>query len=463
MADASPTFWRHDRHDARAPAVYDPHAARWCSYGELWDLVDDLAGQLRDDTKRLVFLRCGNDLATVTGYLASLAAGHAVALLDRGLDGTLRDALEQAYAPDLVLERDGPAPLPGRRATEAAGGAVHPDTALLLSTSGTTGSPKFARLSLANVAANARSIVAALGIGEQDIGVASLPLHYSYGLSLLNTHLAAGARLVLTEAPLLSEDFWQAVRRHACTSLAGVPYSYQMLRRLDLGALDVPALTVLTQAGGKLGNDLILEFHGRMAARGGRFYVMYGQTEATARISVLPAELLPDRVGSVGYPVPGGVITVDTGDGPAAPDGEGEIVYRGPNVMLGYAFDRAGLAAGDAHGGTLRTGDLGRVDADGLLYLTGRSTRIAKVFGLRVNLEEVEAQARRWGPAAAVGGPDRVVIFAEGAAGHPLDERARALARLFRINHRAIVFRPVDRLPLLASGKIDYRALQADA
>ena len=197
-----------------------------------------------------------------------------------------------------------------------------------------------------------------------------------------------------------------------------------MLRRLDLGKLAPPSLRTLTQAGGRLDPALVRHFHGVAAARGGRLFVMYGQTEATARISVLSPDELPAHAGSVGRALPGGALAID-------PDGE--VIYRGPNVMMGYAEDRADLARGDELGGVLRTGDLGRLDADGRLWITGRVKRIAKVFGLRVNLDELEAWLRGQPDApvvAAIAGDDKLRVFVEGGAPDALAAIKRALAAI---------------------------------
>jgi acyl-CoA synthetase (AMP-forming)/AMP-acid ligase II len=327
---------------------------------------------------------------------------------------------------------------------------IHSSLSVLLSTSGTTGNPKFVRLSLENIRANALSIAEALGIQPRDRAAANLPLHYSYGLSVINSHLARGASLVLTGESFVSPSFWNLLREQACESLAGVPYSYQMLDRLKLEQLNVPGIRTLTQAGGKLGSELIAKFHRIMADRGGRFFTMYGQTEATARISVLPPEMLPDKTGSVGLAIPGGSIAIN----------EGEIVYSGPNVMMGYAECRADLALGDTQGGTLRTGDLGYLDSDGCLWVTGRLKREAKLFGLRVNLDDLEAMVRVHGPAAVVGRTDSLSIFCEfEEALFPVcrDE----LASKLRVHARAFQFHRIDRLPTTGAGKIDYSALGA--
>ncbi|GGO74313.1 AMP-binding protein [Nonomuraea cavernae] len=394
-------------------------------------------------------LFCGmrNDLASVVRYLAAWRAGRPVALLDPDLSaGALTELIARFRPAGLTGFAHAVEGSPRGRRPDA---EPHPELAVLLATSGSTGNPKLVRLSRAAVLANARAIADALAIGPGDVAPTSLPLHYSYGLSVLNSHLAAGATVVLTDAGLLERSFWTHLDGHRCTSLAGVPYQYEMLRRLRFDPAEHPSLTTLTQAGGRLRPELVTRF----AAVAERFFVMYGQTEATARIAVLPPERLPDKPGSAGLALPGGRLAVDGG----------EIVYHGPNVMMGYAETAADLARGDDLGGVLRTGDLGHLDDEGFLFLTGRARRIAKIFGVRVNLDDVEGLLRDCGPIAVTSGDDRVTVWAEGLDRDGCGRLARRLGVELRLHWSGFDVRAVDRLPMLATGKVDYRALEARA
>lgn len=444
------------------PALIEAAGGRAVGYTELADRAATAAAAFAAEGRSLTFLTARNDIATVVAYLALVEAGEAVALLDAKLDSALYDDLIARYRPRRLVSS---VPPPGRTFTPAAGlpdvfvavpdeadaTPAHPDTALLLSTSGSTGSPKFVRLARSAVEANARQIAQALALDPDDRPITSLPPAYSYGLSVINSHLSVGATIVLSSESVITPAFWAEAAAHGVTSLAGVPYTYQMLRRLDLAALAPPSLRVLTQAGGRLDETLVDWFRRFIEARGGHMYVMYGQTEATARIAVVPAGDLARKLGSAGRALPDGRITV----GP-----DGEVVYAGPNVMQGYAVERADLTAGDELHGVLATGDLGRLDDEGFLYVTGRSKRIAKVFGLRVNLDEIEARVRREGPAAAVGYADRVVVFCEFGDDAALSTLRLALAHEYKIHHRGFDLRRVERLARTANGKIDYRALQ---
>ena len=464
-------------HTSRANAVYDVASAKWHTYAELAEEVYRVAETLHAPAKSLVFCFCRNDYQCLCGYLAGLEAGHASALLDDGTAASFQTSLIDLYRPNFIVHSsaaeiqgtngeyqlmDTRGPCVWRRKS-APDTVIHNSLALLLSTSGSTGTPKFVRLSLDNLLANARSIVDGLSIHPGDRAITSLPFHYSYGLSIINTHLLTGASLVLTNEGLTSRAFWNTVRDLECSSFAGVPYSYQILHRLGLPGSDFPSLRTMTQAGGRLENGLVDQFFRNMAARGGRFFVMYGQTEATARIAILDPKWLPEKLGSAGRPISGGAIRIHGDSGPLAPGAVGELVYSGPNVMLGYAVNRSELSAGDDLKGTLHTGDLGSLDRDGFVYISGRLNRYAKLSGIRLNLDELEAMLKDHGPSAAVGIEDKLVIFCEGLQETALSHCRDELARRLSIHHRLLDFRVIPKLPLKANGKIDYTLLEQTA
>ncbi|RKF27014.1 AMP-binding protein [Micromonospora globbae] len=454
--------------DAR---LVDAATGRRLGGADLADRVADLAALLDDEPPGVVFATAAADIDAVLRILAAWEAGRPVALLDpqitpaalRDLVGRFRPAvLLGAPAPGDGFQPAAAGLGPAWRRTGPAGERPHPDLALLLTTSGSTGNPKLVRLSRTAVQANASAIATALGLDGDEVAPTTLPLHYTYGLSVLTSHLHAGATVLLARTGLTSRDFWTAVDRHGATSLAGVPYQYEMLRRLRFAPARHPRLRTLTQAGGRLHPELVADFHERMAAVGGRLFVMYGQTEATARMTVLPPDRLPGKLGSVGLPVPGGTVSIRADDGTETtePDRVGEIVYRGANVMMGYAETAADLARPDELGGVLATGDLGRLDADGFLFVTGRIKRIAKVFGVRVNLDDVERSLGHHGPVAAVAGADRLVVVVEGADPDRLAGIRAEVAAALGTHSSGVQVRGVDALPLTPTGKPDYRVLE---
>jgi acyl-CoA synthetase (AMP-forming)/AMP-acid ligase II len=411
-----------------------------------------------------VFALTPTRAGAVARYLGALSAGRPVALLDPDLARpALLDLLDR-FVPALVTGVT-QAPPDGYRADELPGlgrvwslhetGPVrgaepHPDLALLLTTSGSTGNPKLVRLSRRAVLASADAIAESLGIDGDEVAPTTLPLFYTYGLSVLNSHLVRGATIVLETTGIMQRDFWAAVERYGVTSLAAVPYQYEMLRRLRFDPAKYPALRTLTQAGGRLRPQLVADFAERMAAAGGRLVVMYGQTEAGPRMTVLPPERIADKPGSAGLPIPGSRLSI----------ADDEVVFHGPGVMMGYAESAADLARGDELRGVLRTGDLGRLDDEGFLFITGRLKRIAKVFGVRVNLDDVERTLAPHGAVAAVAGDDRIHVFVEGADATLARSVRGELAGWLDTHFSGLDVRGLERLPLLPTGKVDYRALE---
>jgi acyl-CoA synthetase (AMP-forming)/AMP-acid ligase II len=234
-----------------------------------------------------------------------------------------------------------------------------------------------------------------------------------------------------------------------------------MLERVGFREMELPSLRVLQQAGGALDRRLT-ELYGRyMEARAGRFYVMYGQTEATARIAYVPPERLIEKLGSAGIAIPGGRLSIEDADAVGGGSDTGEVIYEGPNVMMGYAAAPDDLARGDELGGVLRTGDIGYLDPEGFLFLVGRSKRIAKVYGLRVNLDEIEQLVREHGPAAVVAGDEAIVGYCAFGTDEEVAALATGLAGRFRLNPRSIRLTRVTAIPTTTSGKVDYRAVQA--
>jgi acyl-CoA synthetase (AMP-forming)/AMP-acid ligase II len=418
--------------------------------------VDAAAAFFTGQPSGVVFALTATTVPAVARYLGALRAGRPVALLDPDLARPALLDLVTRFEPAVVTGIDAEPPV-GYSADkdvwvrDSPAAPVHPDLGLLLTTSGSTGNPKLVRLSRDALLANTEAIVASLGITADEVAVTTLPLFYSYGMSVLNSHLLAGATVVLERGGLLQRDFWSVLTEHGVTSLAAVPYQYEMLRRLRFDPAKYPSLRTLTQAGGRLRAELVTDFAGRMASVGGRLVVMYGQTEAAPRMAALPAERIAGKLGSAGLPLPGGSFSIE----------DDEVVYRGPNVMMGYADTAADLAKPDELHGVLRTGDLGRVDDEGFLFLTGRVKRIGKVFGVRVNLDDVERELAGHGAVAAVAGDDKLHIFVEGADA----DRARSvrgeLAGFLGTHFSGLDVRGIEALPLLPTGKVDYRSLEA--
>lgn len=400
--------------------------------------------------RRLVLVEGANRLDSLVAYLAALQHGHVALVVPDARESQLA-AMVAAYDPDIVCTTGADDDV--RRPASAHD--LHDDLALLLSTSGTTGSPKLVRLSRDNVASNAAAIADYLGLTPADRAITTLPLHYCYGLSVLHSHLLAGASVVLTGLSVVDECFWELFEQTGATSFAGVPHTFDLLAASGFERRELPTLRQVTQAGGRLDPDAVRRWSRFGRSRGWDLVVMYGATEATARMAWLPPHLAEEHPASIGVPVPGGHLRLDE-DASDRP-GVGELVYSGPNVMMGYAEHPADLAL-PALTSELRTGDLARC-TDGLFEVVGRRNRYGKVFGLRIDLDAVERTLR-----ATVDRHARVVASDRAVHVFLTHGRGSRAARGLVTSHcgvpaHAVRVTVLDEVPATATGKPDYVAL----
>jgi len=454
-------FWETLEDYASNPAIITDDGTVY-SYGDLCAAADAFSGEhlAGYQYRPLVLLESDNSFPTIAAYLAALRAGFPVILLARGmLDEDPR--IVETYQPNLIV-RSGVGDVTVTR-TDAPPVEMHPELAVLLSTSGTTGAPKLVRLSRENIQSNAASIAEYLGLDSTERAITTLSFHYSYGMSVLHTHLLVGAALVLTDASVIEDGFWKCVSRNAVTSLALVPFQFELLERSGFQVRKLETLRYITQAGGKLAEPVVRRFAELGKRQGWRLFVMYGQTEAAPRMAYLPPEDLEEWAFSIGRPIPGGKFYLIAEDGTHidTPNRAGELIYEGPNVMLGYADDRQDLAA-PAGPPELHTGDLAEMLENGYYRIVGRLKRFIKLFGLRVSLDEAEDFLRREGITAWCAGKDEhLVVF--------LTETERAehakelLIERYRLTPSVVSVKVIEAPPLLSSGKIDYGTLSAVA
>ena len=424
------------------------------SYQELALKADILANKIGQQ-KQFFIVKCRNNFDTIIAFLAALRGNHAVLMLDADLDVGLLDNLIACYQPNGLWESNADNSYHYTR-LESTEKTIHPDLTLLLSTSGSTGSPKLVKLTLNNLQSNASSIAEYLKISSSEAPITTLPLHYSYGLSIINSHLLVGAKILLTSSSVVSKDFWKFFKTAKASSFAGVPYTYEMLKRLRIENMDLPSLRYFTQAGGKLAPHLIEHFAIIAKNKGIDFFTMYGQTEATARISWLPADQVLSKIGSIGVAIPRGNITLESASGDliGAIDTEGELIYQGDNVMMGYAESVQDLAREDQLKGILRTGDLAKMGVDGFYFITGRLKRFIKVFGNRVNLEEIELSLSQAGFECKCVGEDNCLAIA--TINKDNEEIKQFIVEKYHFHHSIIKPFFLNEFPLSSSGKTQY-------
>ena len=453
---------------------------RTVRYAELKRMTDEWAARV--PPRSLVFLLVGNNIDSLVAYVACLNHGIVPLMLDAKIDGQLLQRFVDVYHPDFIWrpESNGYVLEPRNTRNTLNGDerkerfscdsciswfenkGLHPDLALLLTTSGSTGSPKLVRQSYKNIRANTASIVEYLKLDSSERPITTLPMNYTYGLSIINSHLVVGATILLTEKSIMQREFWNFFTEQGATSFGGVPYTYEMLDKLMFFRRKLPSLRTMTQAGGKILPALHQKFAEYAQRERKNFVVMYGQCEATARMSYLPPERALDKVGSMGIAIPGGRFLLIDVDGREIlePEVTGELVYEGANVTLGYAECAEDLAKGDERHGRLVTGDMAKRDEEGFYYIVGRKKRFLKIFGNRVNLDETERLIKGAFPdmdCACGGVDDKMKIFVT-------DEKyvqrvCDFVAQKTHLNFTAFDVRPIASIPKNESGKTLYSEL----
>ncbi len=476
------------------------------------ELLDTAEIYRKEVGHEMVFILCRNTPGSLLGYLGCLAGGAAALLLDADMEPELFSSLYGCYRPGWICvpstdaekmmntvslgqiesekhnnESGDTSPDPAEEKTASenrplpqlktvavfrdsllirtgeSGPELHPDLCLLLTTSGSTGSPKLVRISRKNLDANTESIVEYLEINENERPITTLPMNYSYGMSIINTHVFCGAKILLTQYSLMEHGFWKCLVDKRATSIAGVPYTYKMLDRMGLIRQNPPALRTLLQAGGKLPVELHHMFGSWCLETGRRFFVMYGQTEASPRMGYLPAARTMEKCGSMGIAIPGGrlVLIDEEGKEIDRPDVVGELVYYGDNVSMGYAQCREDLTKGDEFGGVLKTGDMARMDEDRYFYIVGRRKRFIKMAGKRLSLDETERLLGTFFPEeiACTGRDNHLEIYVCGADDVRLDEITRKLSDTIHVAQSMVTAYSIPEIPRNDAGKVRYAAL----
>ena len=415
-----------DKYGSRLAVISD--TGERLTYGELAERVVARAKELQGCV--LQFCLCKNMIESIVEYLACLEAGAPMVLLDATKDAETIENLRKIYKPGETK--------------------CHQDLALCLTTSGSTGSPKLVRLTKRNILANAESIAEYLQIDENERPITMLPMYYSYGLSIINSHLLKGATILLTDKTYAQREFWNFLKENEATSMSGVPYTWELLRRLRFMRMDLSSVKTMTQAGGKLNAEIAKEYIQWAKSKGKHFIVMYGQTEATARMSYLPWEKAEEKYASIGVAIPRGEFSLAE---------DGELIYKGENVSMGYAECAEDLLKGDENHGILHTGDMARVDEDGFYYITGRKKRFVKVWGNRCNLDQVEQIVKSVTTSCACAGvDDKITVF---TTTDGLEQEIKTLlSTKTGLNPVAFQVKVIDAIPVKDSGKIDYQLLQ---
>ena len=440
------------------------------TYGELLALRKELASHLPE--RELVFCLCENKVGSLAGFVALYDNKDVCLLINAAIDRGLLDNLRETYRPsyywmpesksadfgfEVILHyKDYILCKTGDKAPE-----MHPELSLLMTTSGTTGSPKLVRHKYGNVESNAKNVAKAFGWTPDERGIIDLPMQYTMGLNVICSHLQAGATVLLVAANLMHPKYWQFIKEQKGTNFTGVPFSYEILNRLRFFRMDLPYLTTMAEGGGKLSDTLFAAFANYAEEKGKRFFATFGTTETTARLAFLSPEKATQKCGSIGKSIPEGKLYLvdENGNEITQPDTEGELIYEGPNVTMGYATSIEDLTQGDEFCGVYHTGDIAKMDEDGCFYIVGRMKRFLKLFGLRVSLDQSERIiSEHFNIECACTGDDskmKIYITKEELKDEVkklISEKTGLISTLFEVNS-------IEAIPRFESGKINYKQL----
>jgi acyl-CoA synthetase (AMP-forming)/AMP-acid ligase II len=420
--------------------------------------------ELNNIQRSLSFAYLDNSFESVIIYLSLINSKHTVTLLPLNLSIEFKKSIEKIYQPNIIFDKSRPF-VNGYSTYNSfysnsyflknkfSNYKIHPEIKMLLSTSGTTGSPKFVKLTENSLIENAISIINYLPINSSDVTPLNLPIYYSYGLSVLNTNLIKGGKIFCTNIDLLHPKFWKYFDQYGFTNFAGVPFVYEMLNRIGFTKNSYSSLRYFSQAGGKLNSNLVIKFSEYAEKMKILFFIMYGATEATARMSYLPPSSLKAKIGSIGLPILNGEFKIN--------QETSELLYKGPNVFKGYSISTADLGHLDSIN-WLETGDLARIDDEGFYYIIGRVKRIVKLFGARINLDEIEQilYINFNFPFYAIGIEDKYMLIMYKNNEIDAELVKIYLLKEFKIHQTVLLVKQIEEVPLNANSKIDYGALK---
>lgn len=459
-----------DRKPASSLAAIDD-AGGQLTYGELVALRGELSAVL--PKRELVFCLCENKVGALAGFLSLYDCKDVCLLLSSHIDKSLLKVLDETYRPSYYWMPENMVYESGYEKVYDYKGfvlcktgkkvpAMHPELSMLMTTSGTTGSPKLVRHKYGNIESNAKNVAKVFGWTPEERGIIDLPMQYTMGLNVINSHLYAGATVLLIEANLMSPKYWSFIKEQKGSNFTGVPFSYEILNRLRFWKMDLPHLTTMAEGGGKLSDTLFKIVVDYTVEKNKRFFATFGTTETSARLAYLPPSEAATHIGSIGHAIPEGklILVDENGNEINEADVEGELRYEGPNVTMGYGTCVEDLAKDDEFCGMYETGDLAKKDADGFFYIVGRKKRFLKLFGLRVSLDQSEKIiSENFGgiECACMGDDNQMQIYItqedlKEDVKKLISEKTGLMAKSFDV-------RVINEIPRFESGKINYKAL----
>ena len=459
-----------DKKNRTKEAIVDDQAHR-LTYGDLTDRITRFAKKL--ESRTIVFILCENCSESLIGYLSFIDHDIVPLLLSRDINNDALDNLIRTYEPKYLF-------IPKNYSISGSFSVVftlnnytlleseyqkypiHDQLQLLMSTSGSTGSPKIVRYKKGNLDANAKNVAISFGWTENERAICNLGMQYTMGLNVINTHLYVGATVLLTTHNIVSGNFWDFIKTENGSNFTGVPFSYDILHRLKYQNMDIDCIRTFCQGGGKLTNDLFSEYAEYCANTDRRFIASFGTTETAARISMLDPTFATVKIGSIGKAIVDGEMFLIDESGRIIEGSEttGELCYKGPNVTMGYAENRQDLNEGDTWTGEYHTGDLAYRDNDGFYYISGRKNRFLKLLSHRIGLDECEKMiTEEFSVECSCAGNDQKMhIYIVGDVDHKsiiayICQKLCLFKGLFEVH-------TIDAIPRSKEGKVDYKRLE---
>ena len=466
-------FLNIDAHNENKIALTDDTGERM-SYGQLQNFILNFKNIM--PTRSVVFILCSNTIGAVAAFLACFENKVVPLLLNKDLDRALLKNLLDIYQPQylivpantevefnkytLVVQINNFVVL----ATKFPQYAINEELSFLLTTSGSTGSPKLVRHSYKNAYFSYKKVAEFFGFTAKDVGLADLPIHYTMGLSVICSHLYAGSKVVLTDYKLMSKEFWKIFNDQGITDFTGVPFSYEVFDKLGFFKKDYPALRILAEGGGRMNDVLFRKVASYCEQYGKKFYATFGTTETTARLAYLDPALAISKIGSIGRAIPGGQLSLLDAEQCNPIEemiAEGELAYRGDNVTMGYANCKEDLHKNDERKGYYITGDIAKRDKDGCYYIIGRISRFLKLYGLRISLDQCENIIRDEFKiaCACLGNDQKMIIFLENK--EILEEAVSYISKKLGIYKKCFVSKYIEHIPRNNNGKVMYSQLKA--
>ena len=438
-------------------------------YKALLNFSEKISNNIK--TRCLVFLLCNNNVETISGYIAFLKSDCVIMLLDEKISNLNLNKLISIYKPEFIFLKKRKINFLNNygsicsfknyeliKARNSLKLKINDKLLFLISTSGSTGSPKNVRQSYTNINENTKSITKYLDISQNDISITTLPMSYVYGLSIINTHLNSGGCIVLNNYSVIDKKFRQLLEKNKVTNFGGVPHTYQMLDKIGFYKFNLKYLKYTTQAGGKLNSILTKKIINNFTNLNKKFLIMYGAAEATARMSYLPWKYASKKIGSIGLEIPGGKFWIESNKKNKILNNHeaGELIFSGKNVCLGYASNVDDLSKDDENKGILRTGDIAKRDKDDFYYIVGRKDRYVKIYGMRINLAELEYNISDLGiqSICKINEENKITIFIK-----KLDDGKKLknyLGKLTQLHPSVFSIKRLDKFPLNKNYKISY-------